>query len=103
MMMCMLSVVCVRCLLCRCKHSPSNPVLDEYEYMGSGSGGMALENMTKNPSYLTTREAITSFASGTLTEGDKEREEHMYEMLPSEANQEVQEDATEDMHEHVNQ
>lgn len=92
MMACILSVVCVRCLLCRCKHSPSNPVHDEYEYMGSESGGMALENMTKNPSYLTTREAITSFASGTLAEGDKEREEHTYEMLPCEADQEVQAD-----------
>ena len=56
--------------------------------MGSGSGGVTMENMTNNPSYTTSREAITSFTTGTPRDHDKE---HTYEVLPCEANQEVQE------------
>ena len=63
----------------------------EYEYMDSGSGGVVLANMTKNPSYMTAREVVTSFTSGT--EEDKE-EDHTYEVLPFEANEEGQEDTT---------
>ena len=79
---------CGCCLLCRCKKPPANPVHDEYSTLGSRSGGVVLRNMTKNPSYATSREATTSFAAGTLTNGDKE---HTYEVLPCEAGQEVQE------------
>ena len=57
----------------------------EYEYMDSGSGGVVLANMTKNPSYITAREAVTSFTS--VTEEDKEKD-HTYEVLPFEANEE---------------
>ena len=56
--------------------------------MGSGSGGVTMENMTKNPSYTTSQEAITSFTTGTPRDCDKE---HTYEVLLCEANQEVQE------------
>ena len=63
----------------------------EYEYMDSGSGGVVLANMTKNPSYMTAREVVTSFTSGT--EEDKEKD-HTYEALPFEANEEDQEGTT---------
>ena len=39
-----------------------------------------------------TREAVTSFSSGT--EGDKGKEDHTYEMLPIEANEEEQQNTT---------
>ena len=58
------------CSLCRCKHPPSNSVYDEYS-SGSGSGGVTMENMTNNPSYTTSQEAITSFTTGTPTDHDK--------------------------------
>ena len=64
----------------------------EYEYMGSGSGGVALAIMTKNPAYMTAGEAVTGFSSGP--EKDKEKD-HTYEVLPFEANEEeVQGDTT---------
>ena len=48
--------------------------------------------MTQNPAYVTAREAVTSFSSGP--EEDKEKD-HMYEVLPFEANkEEVQGDTT---------
>ena len=64
----------------------------EYEYMDSGAGGAALANMTKNPSYMTAKEVVTSFTSGTVE--DKEKEDHTYEVLPFEASGEGQEDTT---------
>ena len=51
--------------------------------MDSGSGGVVLANMIKNPSYMTTGEVVPSFS---VTEED--REDHMYEVLPFEAAQE---------------
>ena len=82
----------------------------EYEYMGSGSGGVALTNMTKNPAYVTAGEAVTGFSSGT--EEDKEKDP-TYEVLPFEANEEeeVQRDTThggqgeaaDDVHVYANQ
>ncbi len=77
--------------------------------MGSGPGGVALTNMTKNPAYATAGEAVTSFSSGP--EEDKEKD-HTYEVLPFEANKErVQGDTThsgqgeaaDDVHVYVNQ
>ena len=59
---------------------------EEYEYMDSGSGGVVLANMTKNPSYVTTGEVVTSFSG---TEGDREKD-HTYEVLPFEAAEEEQ-------------
>ena len=93
-------------MLCRPKRPLPNPVY-EYEYMGSGSGGVALANMTKNPAYMTAREVVTSFSS---PEEDKEKD-HTYEVLPFEAiEEEAQEDTTcggreeaaDDMHVYVN-
>ena len=49
----------------------------EYEDKGSGFGSM---NMTENPAYMTTGEAVTSFSSGT--EADREKEDYTYVMLP---------------------
>ena len=81
----------------------------EYEYMGSGSGGVALASMTKNPAYMTAGEAVTGFSS--CPEEDKEKD-HTYEVLPFEANEEeVQGDTThggqgeaaDDVHVYVNQ
>ena len=81
----------------------------EYEYMGSGSGGVALASMTENPAYVTAGEAVTGFSSGP--EEDKEKD-HMYEVLPFEANEEdVQRDTThggrgeaaDDVHVYANQ
>ena len=82
----------------------------EYEYMGSGSGGVALASMKKNPTYVTPREAITSFSS--CPQEDTEKKDHTYEVLPLEANKEmVQGDTThggrgeaaDDVHVYVNQ
>ena len=76
--------------------------------MGSGSGGVALTNMTKNPAYVTAGEAVTGFSSSP--EDDKEKD-HTYEVLPFEANEErVQGDtihsgqgeAADDVHVYVN-
>lgn len=64
----------------------------DYGYIGSGSGDVVLANMTKNPAYLTAKETFTSFSFGT--EGDKEKEDHEYEVLPFEANEEDQGDTT---------
>ena len=83
----------------------------EYEYMGSGSGGVALASMKKNPTYVTPREAVTNFSSGPQEDREKEKD-HMYEVLPFEANEEeVQGDTThggqgeaaDDVHVYVNQ
>ena len=70
--------------------------------MGSGSGGVALTNMSNNPAYVTAGEAVTGFSSGP--EEDKEKD-HTYEVLPFEANEpeEVQGDTTDDVHVYVNQ
>ena len=82
---------CVHLLLYRPKRPLPNPVY-EFEYMGSGSGGVALTNMTQNPAYVTAAEAVTGFSSGP--EEDKEKD-HTYEVLPFEAYEEmVQEDTT---------
>ena len=96
----------VHCLLCRPNRPLPNPVYEEYEYMGGGSGGVVLANMTKNPSYVTTGEAVTSFSSGTA---DRDKD-HTYEVLPFEAAEEEQEAAdggqgvaTDDVHVYVNQ
>ena len=92
-------------MLCRPKRPLPNPVY-EYEYMGSGPGGVALTNMTKNPAYLTAR-----FSSGPQEDTEKEKD-HTYDVLPFEANkEEVQGDttrggqgeATDDVHVYVNQ
>ena len=81
---------CFHLLLCRPNRPLSNP--DEYEYMGSGSGGVALASMTDNPDFVTAKETVTGFSSGP--EEDKEMD-HTYEVLPFEANEEeVQGDTT---------
>ena len=54
--------------------------------MDSGSGGVVLANMTKNPSYMTTGEVVTSFSG---TDGDRDMD-HTYEVLPFEATEEEQ-------------
>ena len=99
---------CVHLLLCRPKRPLPNPVY-EYECMGSGSGGVALASMTKNPAYVTVGEAVTGFSSSP--EEDKEKD-HTYEVLPFEANEEMvqgdtthgaQGEAADDVHVYVNQ
>ena len=57
--------------------------------MNKDPGGVALTDMTKNPSYVTTKEAMsTSFASGTE---EAKEVDHTYEVLPFEASREGQE------------
>ena len=81
----------------------------EYEYISKGSGGVALANMTRNPSYVTAKEAkSTSFVSDTE---EAKEVDHMYEELPFEASVEGQEDtihggqenAVDDVHVYANQ
>ena len=108
------SAVYVHLLLCRPKHPLPNPVY-EYEYMGSGSGGVALNNMMKNPAYMTAEEAVTGFSSNVSSgpqEVTEKEKDHTYEVLPFEANEEeVQGDTThsgqgeaaDDVHVYVNQ
>ena len=60
--------------------------------MGSGSGGVALDDMTTNPAYMTAKKTVTTFSSSP--EENKEKD-HTYEVLPFEANkEEAQEDTT---------
>ena len=80
----------VPCFLFRPNRPLPNPVYDEYEYIDSKLGGVALENMTKNPAYVTKKEAVTSFSSGM--EAGKGEEDHTYEELPFEAIEEEQRD-----------
>ena len=76
-------------MLCRPKRPLPNPVY-EYEYIRKESGGVALANMTRNPSYMTAKEAkSTSFVSDTE---EAKEVEHMYEELPFEASVEGQVD-----------
>ena len=75
----------VPCFLFRPNRPLPNPVYDEYEYIGSNTGGVALENMTKNPAYVTKKEAVTSFSSNK--EAGKGEEDHTYEELPFDANE----------------
>lgn len=74
---------CVHCLLCRPNRPIPNPVYNEWEYTDSASGGVVLANMTRNPSYVTAEEVTTSFTSDS---GGAKDVDHMYEMLPFEAN-----------------
>ena len=85
------SSVRVHCLLCRHDRSLPNPVY-ECEYMGSGSGGVVQADMTKNPAYMTSKEVVTSFTSGT--EEEKDKEDYAYEVLPYKANEEEQKETT---------
>ena len=64
----------------------------EYEYMGSSTKGVALESMTRNPAYVTNGGAVTSFSSGM--EAGNGEEDHTYEEMPFEANEEEQGDIT---------
>ena len=80
----------VHCLLCRPNRLHPNPAL-ENEYVDSGPRGVTLTSMTKNPSYMTAKEVVTSFTFGT--DNDKE-EEHTYEVLPFEAIEEGQKNTT---------
>ena len=74
---------CVHCLLCRLNRPLPNPVYED-EY--TNKGGMALFNMTSNPSYMTANEVVsTRFAPGT--EEDKEVDQ-TYEVLPFETDEE---------------
>ena len=82
---------CAHYTLCRPNCPLPNPV-DEYECMGSGSGGAVLGNMTQNPSYISTIEAVPSVTFGTAAGLDNKEEGH-YEVLPAEASQEVPEEA----------
>ena len=75
---------CVHYLPCRLnQQSFPDPMYDEYECMDWGSGGKVLASATKNRAHVTTNEAVTSFSSGT--EGEREKEDQVYEVLPFEA------------------
>ena len=55
-------------------------------YIDSESEGVALANMTKNPSYTTANEVVsTRFASASE---EDQKVDHTYEVLPFEANEE---------------
>ena len=66
----------VCCLLCRPNRPISNPAYGN-EYIDSGSGGVALTSMTKNPSYMTAKEVVTSFPSSTV----EDKKDNTYEEL----------------------
>jgi len=44
----------------------------------SGSGGVAMVNITKNPSYMTTKEVLTSFTYNA----EEDKADHTYEVIP---------------------
>ena len=43
-----------------------------------GSGGVAMVNMTENPSYMTTKEVLTSFTYNA----EEDKADHTYEAIP---------------------
>ena len=43
-----------------------------------GSGGVAMVNMTENPSYMTTKEVLTSFTYNA----EEDKADHTYEVIP---------------------
>ena len=47
-------------------------------YVQSGSGGVAMVNMTENPSYMTAKEVLTSFTYNA----EVDKTDHTYEVLP---------------------
>ena len=51
--------------------------------MDNESGGMVMTSMTKNPSYTTTKEVLTSF----IYNAEEDKTDHTYEVLPFEANE----------------
>ena len=48
-----------------------------------GSGGVAMVNMTENPSYTTTKEVMTSFTYNA----EEDKANHTYEVVPFELNE----------------
>ena len=46
--------------------------------MDNESGGMAMTSMTKNPSYMTTKEVLTSFTYNA----EEDKADHTYEVIP---------------------
>ena len=81
-------MLCSLLVPCRCDHPHHNTEYEEV-YIDSGSGAVALANMTRNPSYVTAKEVVsTRFSSGP-----KEANElnHTYEALSFEANEKGQE------------
>ena len=60
---CIHSAVVLSACLCRPNRTRSNKE-NENVYVESGSGGVAMVNMTENPSYMTTKEVLTSCGSG---------------------------------------
>ena len=50
----------------------------ENVYVESGSGGVAMVNMTENPSYMTTKEVLTSFTYNV----EEDKADHTYEAIP---------------------
>lgn len=85
-----LTVVFTAC--CAYRPKPTRPLPNpvyEYEYMGSGPGGVAPDKMKQNPSYVPAMEVTTSFTS--VTEG-REKDDHMYDVLPFEEYEEGKED-----------
>ena len=43
-----------------------------------GSGGVAMVNMTENPSYMTTKKVLTSFTYNA----EEDKSHHTYEVIP---------------------
>lgn len=81
----------VYCLLCRPNHSLGNPVY-ECEYKSKEPGDVALADMTKNPSYMTAKEVMsTSFVFETV---EAKEVDYTYEVLPFEASREGQDGTT---------
>ena len=47
-------------------------------YVESGSGGVAMVNMTENPSYITAKEVLTSFTFNA----EEDKADYTYEVTP---------------------
>lgn len=69
--------------------------------MDGMSGGMALTDLTTNPSYMAIWEPAPSFTTDTLMDGGKQKEDHSHVVLPFNANQEDAIDATDAMYVYV--
>ena len=74
---CIHSAVLLSACLCRPNRSCTNKE-NENVYVESGSGGVAMVNMTENPSYMTAKEVLTSFTYNA----EEDKADHTYEAIP---------------------
>ena len=74
---CIHSAVVLSACSYRRNHTRTNKE-NEKVYVESGSGDVAMVNMTENPSYMTTKEVLTTFTFNA----EEDKADHTYEAIP---------------------